>query len=238
MNNKISVVILTKDSQRFLPNCLDSILIQDYPYFEVIIVDSTSKDDTCDILKHYKTIYDTLKIPFKIIYVVSKTTIGAARQVGLEKSKGDIIAWVDSDVELPHENWLTNMVKPIKEDVCGTITLAKTRDNDPWILKHVHSKFEYKKEVIGIDNYQPVGTGHSLFKKDVIKQVGGFKDILTAEDLSLTKKMMEAGWKFVYMPSEKVYHYNVDGWCSFITKHLIRNKLWALRRIFIEGTKI
>lgn len=241
--NKISVVVLTKNSQKHLKECLKSILLQEYPDFEVIVVDAMSTDGTYGILTHYSRLSD---VPFRIIDVNSDTSIGKARQIGVEKSRGEIIAFIDSDVELPSPNWLENMMRPLTEgyrDIPSTIvemiiggvqTLSKTRDTDPLVLKWIHSRFEYKDNIIDKNHYEMVGTGHLLIRKDLIEEAGGFRDIRSSEDLDMTKRIMETGYKFIYLPEEKVYHYHVDGWWQYITKHLIRNKLLALRRIFIE----
>lgn len=239
MNPKISVVVLTKNSQKYLNKCLNSILLQKYPNFEVIVVDSGSTDGTYHILDHYKQLSN---IPFEIVHVPSKTSIGKARQIGLEKSNADTIAYIDSDVELSHENWLSNMVTPLiegfdsipKEQIAGVQTLSKNKSTDPWILRHLHSGFEYKNSIIDINHYEPIGTGHILIKKKCIEYVDGFRDIHSHEDIDITIKIMLKGYKFVYLPSEKVYHYHVDGLWHYIKKHMIRNKLLALRRIFLE----
>ncbi len=221
---------------------MKSIVFQDYPDYEIIVVDSGSKDDTYNILQHYQLLSD---VPFKIVNVSSETSIGKARQIGLENSEGDIIAYIDSDVELQHEHWLENMYKPFLEgyknimgvqinDIAGVQTLSKNRDTDPAILKKIHSRFEYKNNVIDINHYEPVGTGHILIRKKLIERVGGFRDIRSGEDLDVTIKIMMKGYKFIYLPEEKVYHYHVDDYWGYIKKYWIRNKLLALRRIFFE----
>lgn len=51
---KFSVIISTLNSGSVLPRCLDSIMSQDYPSLELIVVDGGSSDDTLDILKKYR----------------------------------------------------------------------------------------------------------------------------------------------------------------------------------------
>src|SRR3989304_9214118 len=110
---KISVIVLTKNSQKYIRQCIESILNQTYPDFEVIVVDAGSKDETISILDGYK---NKTNLPFRIEGVPPNTSIGKARQIGLEISNGEIIAFIDSDVELPHENWLKNMSGPLQDE--------------------------------------------------------------------------------------------------------------------------
>ena len=231
MSFKISVIILTKNSQKYIRLYIESILKQTYTDFEVIVVDAQSKDKTIAILEEYK---NKTNLPFRIESVPSNTSIGKARQIGLEKSKGEILAYVDSDVELPHENWLKNMSEPLQDEtVAGIQTLAKARDTDPPILKKIHSSFEYKNTVIDIDHYEIVGTSHLLIRKNLIERVGGIRDICSSEDLEVTKKIMQSGYKFIYLPTEKCYHYHVDNYWHYIKKE-IRNKKLAIRRLLLE----
>lgn len=228
---EISVIVLTKNSQKYVRQCIESILKQTYPDFEVIVVDAESKDETISILEGYK---NKTKLPFRIECVPPNTSIGKARQIGLEKSKGEILAFIDSDVELSHENWFKNMSEPLQDEtVAGVQTLAKSKDTDPAILKKIHSSFEYKNTVIDINHYEMVGTSHLLIRKDLIKKVGGFRDICSSEDLDVTKKIMKLGYKFIYLPTEKCYHYHVDNYWHYIKKE-IRNKKLALRRLLLE----
>lgn len=231
MSSKISVIVLTKNSQKYIRLCIESILKQTYPDFEVIVIDAQSKDETISILEGYK---NKTNLPFKIEGVPPNTSIGKARQIGLEKSNGEILAFIDSDVELPHENWLKNMAEPLRDEtVAGVQTLAKCRDDDPPILKKIHSSFEYKNTVIDINHYEIVGTSHLLIRKALIEKVGGIRDICSSEDLEVTKKIMQSGYKFIYLPAEKCYHYHVDNYWHYIKKE-IRNKKLAIRRLLLE----
>lgn len=239
---KISVVILTKNSQKHIEKCLKSVLMQNYPDFEVLVIDAASTDNTEKIiLEEHNNNYKNKDI-ITIYPVPENTSIGKARQIGVDNAKGEIIAFIDADVELSHNDWFINMMQPLecgfgqipKEKIAGTQTLAKCHENDPWILKHLHNSFEYSDRVIGMINYQMVGTGHCLIRKKCIEQIGGFRDINSSEDLDVTKKMMEANLVFIYLPTEKVYHYHVDGIKQYIKKHLIRNKYNAIKRILFE----
>jgi glycosyltransferase involved in cell wall biosynthesis len=192
---------------------------QDYDNFEVLIIDSNSNTNTISMLKNYEKAYHNLHL-----IQVGECSIGAARSIGARKANGEIIAYVDSDVELPHNRWLYNMVQPFTDKtIAGVQTLAKAKLDDPEILKKVHSKFEYSRNVIDIDHYEPVGTSHLLIRKDLIELVGGFKDISFKEDTDLTYRIMQNGYKFVYLPDEKCYHYHVKNYGELVRKEL-RNK--------------
>jgi glycosyltransferase involved in cell wall biosynthesis len=96
MNNIVSIIIPTRNSDRFLENTLKSIKKQTYKYIETIIVDGKSTDKTLEIAKKYNITV--------LIYVpkVPKGTFDAPhkRNYGVRKSKGTYVYYVDADMEL------------------------------------------------------------------------------------------------------------------------------------------
>ena len=78
---KVSIIIRTKNEERWILSCLEKIFSQSYPNLEVIIVDNYSID---------KTIKKISKFPVKIIKI-KKFLPGKAINLGIKKSKGDII---------------------------------------------------------------------------------------------------------------------------------------------------
>lgn len=234
MNSKISVIVLTKNSQRHIKACIESILRQDYPDIEILVVDAGSEDKTVPILSEFKL---KSSKPFRIIDAPN-TTIGKARQIGLEESNGDILAYIDSDVELSHEKWIDNMMIPLEnEKVGGVQTLSK---NEPTFMLKILQKicrepsYEYKYTVIDKEHHEPVGTSHLLLRKPAVIDAGGFKDLNWGEDTDLTDRMMELGYKFIYLPNEKVYHYHVNGCFDYLyrkkLKGHVKSKLLGIVR--------
>jgi len=221
---KISVIILTRNSEKYLRQCLDSIFMQTYSNYNVTIIDSYSTDKTHRILSRYID-----KDNYKIITHEKDISVGLARKIGCEHATGEILAYIDSDVELPYPEWLENMHKPFIEypDIAGVQTLAKCRPTDPESLKKIHARFEYKDKVIGISNYQPIGTSHLLIKKHVLEYVGGFQDVFSGEDIPVMQKIMQAGYKFIYLKEEKCYHHHVDSYFGHIKRELrgLKNRI-------------
>ncbi len=227
----ISVIIVTKNSERHLKQCLDSILMQEYKPLEIIVVDANSSDNTIKIIvkANLEAEYER-NIQFNVVEVPSNTTIGEARNVGYKNASGEILAYIDSDVELPHKYWLENMYKPFvvtkHNPICGlqeckiagVQTLAKCRDTDPEILKKIHSSFEYKNTIIDKDHYEMIGTSHLLIRKNLVEEFGGFIDVSMGEDTELTNKIIQKGYSFVYLPDEKCYHYHVDNYWDYLKK--------------------
>ena len=96
----VSVVVPTYNRKKLLSVAINSILNQTYKHFEIIIVDDCSTDGTKDFVLSYED--DRIK------YFRNNTNIYAAesRNVGIKKSNGDFIAFLDDDDE-----WLPNKLE-------------------------------------------------------------------------------------------------------------------------------
>ncbi len=87
---KITIITVTKNSEKYLKKNIESVLTQSYKNYEHIIVDGNSSDKTIKIIKSYKK---------KIKYIKNRNDKGLyhAMNVGIKNSKGDIIGILNSD---------------------------------------------------------------------------------------------------------------------------------------------
>ena len=104
MKKKISIIIRTKNEERWILPCLEKVYSQTLKNIEVIIVDNHSKDKTIEKIK---------KFPVKIVKI-KKFLPGKAINLGIKKSNGEIIVCLSAHC-LPVDNkWLENLIKPLK----------------------------------------------------------------------------------------------------------------------------
>lgn len=94
MTNKFSIIIPNYNSEKWIRKCLDSILEQTYLFFEVIIVDDLSTDNSVQIIKEYINLYYD---KIKLIELKEKRYNGGTRNVGIENATGDYIMFLDCD---------------------------------------------------------------------------------------------------------------------------------------------
>lgn len=87
---KISVVTPSFNQGQFLEECIKSVIKQDYPDFEYIIIDGGSTDNSLDIIAEYKQY---------LAYSVSEPDNGQSSAIskGFKKAKGELVAWLNSD---------------------------------------------------------------------------------------------------------------------------------------------
>ena len=94
MNNNelISVIIPCYNVEKYLSQCIDSILNQTYPCLEIILIDDGSTDSTGFICDKYEQIDNRIRV----IHQLNKG-IATTRNIGIKESKGKYIFWIDSD---------------------------------------------------------------------------------------------------------------------------------------------
>jgi len=114
----VSVIMPVKNGERFLPDSINTILKQDYPSVEIIVVDGQSTDRTQQIVKSYKQI--------KYICQDNDTGIPNAKNLGIATAGGEFISFISHD-DIWAENKLSKQVNYmlLHPDVQYTITLVK-----------------------------------------------------------------------------------------------------------------
>lgn len=105
----VSVVIVAKNSERMLEECLERLIRQDYDMLkmEVLVVDGGSTDRTRDI---------ALEKGAKVIHGGFPDNAEARRFVGLQHASHEIILYLDSDNLIPHSKWLERMLQPFRDE--------------------------------------------------------------------------------------------------------------------------
>ena len=106
---KVDVIVLTKNSERILRRCLNSVYTN-VPVGNLIVVDGNSTDSTLRILREFQEVYGNL------IVLQDKGTRASARQKAISHVKNEWFMFVDSDVVLC-DGWFSKAKKLIKEDV-------------------------------------------------------------------------------------------------------------------------
>jgi glycosyltransferase involved in cell wall biosynthesis len=223
----ISFCIPTLNNESTLEACLSSISTQNYPKFEIIIIDGFSNDRTIDIAKKYTK---------KIYY--DKGTYGSACQTGVEHSSGKILALFDSDIILPHNNWLINAVRYFNySDRVSTVwPLYIAPPNSP-LFEHLYQTNLYR---ILIENRISkkksfFGGGNSLILKECIEEIGGInRSIHWGADFDWAKKLKGCNYQVIFI-LDPLYHDTMRSIREFAKKQFTGAKTFTKSSFEIMG---
>ena len=89
---KYSVIIPVYNVEKYIDRCLKSIISQNYDDLEIIVIDNGSTDSSGSICDTYASAYSNISV-----YHIENHGVGAARNFGLSKARGEFIYFVDSD---------------------------------------------------------------------------------------------------------------------------------------------
>lgn len=195
----ISVVIPAYNEEKYIANVLKTVSSQDYPKenYEVIVVDNNSDDKTSEIAK---------SLAATVIPCLTRG-VSAARQCGVERAQGEIIAFTDADAFLP-KKWLLR----IESEMRGSGLIAFGGPMEPKdagvftvFLFLIYDIFVKINQLFG--RHLLWGNNFAV-RRDAIKAIGGFNTSLsTSEDwelcLRLAKKYGKYG-KIKYSLRQKV----------------------------------
>jgi len=198
MKNLVSIIIRTKNEEKWIESCLRSVFNQNYKNFEVILVDNESTDDTVKIAKKYK---------IKILKI-SKFRPGLAINEGIRKSKGKFIVCLSGHCIPVNQSWLKNLVYDLnKKSIAGVYgrqePLSFSSDLDK---RDLINTFGLDKKVQINDTF--FHNANSAFRKNFWKKFPFDEQVINIEDRVWGQKVIENGFKIVYEPKASVYHYH------------------------------
>ena len=94
MKYKVSIIVPVYNVEKYIEECLDSLVNQTLKDIEIICINDASLDNSLNILKNYKKKYPGL---IKVIDLKKNVCLGGARNKGLDIARGEYISFVDSD---------------------------------------------------------------------------------------------------------------------------------------------
>ena len=192
---KLSIIVPVYNSEKYLKKCLNSILTQNYPDLELIIINDGSTDNSNKIISKYKELY-----PKKVI-VINQKNHGQAytRNKGLEIATGNLITFVDSDDYI-----LPNTYKKM-------ISLMLEKESDIVICDMLLEK-KGQQKYLNCTNFSnifssTVSVCNKIFKKEII-QDQKFLEGIWYEDYNFFIKLCLKNPK-VALCQEAFYVYNI-----------------------------
>ena len=200
-NPLLSVIIPVYNVKReYLVECLESILEQSYPNFEIILIDDNSSNiETLNTLKEYE---NNSKI--KIKYRKTNGMISVASNDGIKLAKGEFLVLVDNDDKLD-QNAFYYLVEALNKD--KTLDFIYT-DEDKMDIHgkyfEPHFKPDYSPDTLMGMNY----ICHlSCLRTSLVREVGGFrKDYDGSQDYDLFLRILDKTKKIYHVP-RILYHW-------------------------------
>lgn len=220
----VTILIPIKNVAKYVKECLDALLNQDYPAdkYEIWLLDNNSTDGTLEIVANYPK--DKVKV---IQSGIDSPPIKYNRI--LPQVKSEIIGLVDGDANVDKE-WLKKTVEQLEDPkVAGATGVILTANKNKLIPRIIGYELQDRYEKMPRE-IKRAATMHIVYRKKVLEEVGGFNEKLkTGYDAEIGHRINNAGYKIIFVPEAKVWHNHRETLSAFFKQQYEYGKFAILR---------
>lgn len=193
----VSIIIPAFNEQETVEKSIACALAQDYPNYEILVVDDGSSDFTPYLIEHPE---------IRAIHLPRNQGKARAVNEAIQQAKGEFILFSDSDSHLHHEAikyLISNFNDPEVGAVSGQLMV---RRNDRLIVLWQTIEYIFSQTIVKVAQ---CGSGSSvsvcpgpicMYRRSLLLSLGGFKHRTLVEDFDMTLEVIESGHKTVYDP--------------------------------------
>lgn len=222
----VSVVIRTLNEATYLDELLGVINLQIKDGFEVevVIIDSGSSDRTLTIAESYGC---------RITFISKKQfTFGRSLNMGSDYAKGDILVYISGHCIPVDNNWLINLIKPIRDKIAGyTYGCQVGRDTTKYSERKIFQKYFPLNSQIPQNGFF-CNNANSAIDKKVWSEYKFNEQVTGLEDMELAKRYCGNEGKVAYVAEASVYHIHNETWSQ--TRRRYEREAIALQQIMPE----
>ena len=192
MDKKVSVIIPMYNSEKYINDCLNSVVNQTYSNLEIIVIDDCSTDSSLNLVSNIKD------SRIKIVKFAENKGVSSARNKGIELAKGDYICFIDSD-----DIWVKDKIEKqlefiVKNDYAFIYSNYAFFDNKKLASKKL-SSLNFKNEL------KTTSVLTEMTYEDAIKNTAIFVSTVMLDVKKIKKEDM-------YMPNLKIGQDSVAWW--------------------------
>ncbi|TJZ60687.1 glycosyltransferase [Sphingobacterium olei] len=249
VNTSVSVIICARNEQENLKNFLPTILQQDYPNFEVIVVNDYSDDETKWVLQDFGGKYNHLKIVDIKEHIKLKHSKKFALTMGIKAAQYDHLLLTDADCQPQSLHWLSEMADAFtegKEIVLGYSPYFKTKGflNKLIRFETTHTAISYLSYALKRNTY--MGVGRNLaYTKSLFFKGKGFNAHMHIksgdDDLFVNHNATKNNVNIAIHPDAHVYSLAKNTWKSYYkqkARHAGASVAYKKKHQYMLGTQL
>lgn len=197
----VSIVVCSYNGARTLRDCLLSLRGLNYPNYEVVFVDDGSKDKTQEIMKDFPEVRNIVQV---------NKGLSVARNVGINASRGEVVAFTDSDC-MADRDWLYFLVRALlSADFAAVGGPNISPPATDWVHATVGVAPGSPSHVLLTDTIAEHVPGCNMaYHKWALEEIGGFDPEYrkAGDDVDVCWRLMQRGYVIGFSPAAVVWHY-------------------------------
>ncbi len=178
----VSVIICAKDEVDNLRKFLPFVLEQDYPDFEIIVVNDGSTDETETLLNELKKTYTSLRTTFVPVGATNLSSKKLALTLGIKAAKNDWLLFTDADCMPEDKTWISRMARNFNPGIEFVLGYGAYLQKKGWVNKLItYDTLFNALQYLGLAFYgKPyMGVGRNMaYRKEVFFRQKGFASTL------------------------------------------------------------
>lgn len=225
---EVSVVVPMRNASTTVMICLKSVVEQEYPIREIVVVDNASTDDSVEIVKKF---VKKSRIPIEVIARKENKGVASSYNIGIKKTKSSLVVLMHSDSSLPTKHEIEKLTKPIKEN--SAVVATYPTNLLPQKVWDTYNFWQKRHQVRAVEKDCPgMNTKFDCIRKDIFLRIRGFDDEhfgeqkgTGAQDADLYLRLKNEG--DVVLSSAKVIHLHYLGGNYTLQNFISNRKLFA-----------
>jgi len=212
---KVSVIVPVYNAEKYLQECVDSILNQTLFDLELILVDDGSTDSSPALCDQYAAQDARVKVIHK-----PNGRAASARNAGLRTATGEYVAFVDSDDWISPDMYEKMLQTGADVTLCDYVRFQGEKEvpfTQPNVAAGFYNKTQIRAKIYpylvmdGIEYPITISNCVMLIKRDIIArdQLSYREDILISEDAPFGSEVLYCADSFAYLKGERFYHYRM-----------------------------
>ena len=247
----VSIIIPTRENLGYLKRCLTTLLerTQGVPY-EVILMDDHSSSP--EVLEYYRAL-EARHENVRVHHNAEPFNYSRVNNQGARLAKGELLLFLNNDVEILHGGWLLEMARwallpgvgmvgarllyPDRSIQHAGIVLGMTGHAGHLYAGNPPAETELFLSPGLYRNVSAVTGACMMARREVFEQVGGFDEelILVFNDVELCQRVREAGWRIVYTPAAELIHHEGRSRSRYMPPRDLRLGAERLRMAIQQG---
>jgi glycosyltransferase involved in cell wall biosynthesis len=192
---EITIAVPVKDRREQMRRCLRSLLDQDHPSYEVLVLDNQSSDGTADACR---VLAAEAPVPVRVEIVPG--SVGAVRNHAGRLARSEFLAFTDSDC-IAQPSWLSGLARALREDPGVAVVCGVTRPQEP-----VRARWP---ATLQVEEWSGLFESCNIaFRTAALRDSDGFDEQIGHywEDTAAGYALLSQGWRVGFVPDAVVFH--------------------------------